>query len=77
MHTFQINVLIQILASSTRFEHNVFTISMTICTFKIFYGIFFILYFHVLKKIIAGQNPCFYPYFIELNILNLDIFYSH
>jgi hypothetical protein len=32
MHTFQINVLIQFLASSTRFEHHVFIIRKTICT---------------------------------------------
>jgi len=32
MHTFQINVLIQFLASSIRFEHHVIIIRKTICT---------------------------------------------
>ena len=32
MHTFQINILIQFLASSTRFEHHLFIIRKTICT---------------------------------------------
>jgi len=32
MHNFQINVLIQFLASSTCFEHHVFIIRKTICT---------------------------------------------
>jgi len=32
MHNFQINVLIQFLASSTCFEHRVFIIRKTICT---------------------------------------------
>jgi len=32
MHTFQINVLIQFLVSSTCFEHRVFVIRKTTCT---------------------------------------------
>jgi len=34
MHTFQINVLIQSLASSTCFEHHVFIMRKTICTWS-------------------------------------------
>jgi len=46
MHTFQINVLIKFLVSSTCFEHHVFIIRKTICT-CIFYGMFFI---HLCKQ---------------------------
>jgi len=42
MHTFQINVLLQLLAFSTCFELHVFIIRKTICTCS-FYGMFFIL----------------------------------
>jgi len=40
MRTFQINVLIQSLMSSTCFEHRVFIMSKTICTCSFFFGIF-------------------------------------
>jgi len=42
MHTFQINVLLQFLASSICFEHHVFIIRKVICICS-FYGMFFIL----------------------------------
>ena len=40
MHTFQIDVLIQFLASSTGFEHHVFIIGKTICTCSFVWYVF-------------------------------------
>jgi len=40
MHTFQINVLIQFLVSSTRFESHVFIIRKIICTCNILWYVF-------------------------------------
>jgi hypothetical protein len=42
MHTFQINVLIQLLASSTYFDHHVFIIRKTICMYMQFCMLFLI-----------------------------------
>ena len=44
MHTFQINVLIQLLASYTCFEHHVFIIRNNICMYMKFSLVFFIHY---------------------------------
>ena len=46
MHTFQINVLIQSLVSSTCFEHHGFIIRKNICTYS-FYVMFFM---HLCKQ---------------------------
>jgi len=40
MHTFQINVLIHFLESSTCFEHSVFIIRKTICTCSFLWSVF-------------------------------------
>jgi len=45
MHTFQINVFIHFLSSSTCFEHNVFIIRKTICTCGL-YGMILYIYFY-------------------------------
>jgi len=42
MHIFQINVLIQLLASTTCFEHYVFIIRKPICMYMQFCMVFFI-----------------------------------
>ena len=70
MHTFQINVLIQFLLSSTRFEHQVFIIRKAICTCS-FYGMFSCVYVSSL----ADGRMCsmLYRYSIE-HILSLLFF---
>jgi len=40
MHTFQINGLIQFLVSSTCFDHRVFIISKTTCTYSFLWHVF-------------------------------------
>ena len=52
MHNFQINVLIQILVSSTCFEHHVLIIRMTICTCSYFGCVFH-------AKITISLSACF------------------
>jgi len=91
MHTFQINVLLEFLASSACFEHHVFIIRKTSCTCIFVWNVFhteftiklykvLVFYIFILKKKLSQIKVYhilyFYRYIKSLTFLYLDILCS-
>jgi hypothetical protein len=77
MHTFHMNVLIQFLASSTRFEHHVFIIRKTICTNSFARYVFSLHALINLKCAFVGLRYILVTECTAQNINFRDFFYLH